>query len=177
VYAAKENPRWQDWKFSSARGDGAVPVWSAANTLGKSLPGSLPSFSEHATIFDDKGVDLISNAPPLVSATDAIFQLTTTAGVTSYSLIDVAVEPTTVRPGASVNLSVTIDFNDDIKRGVHADGPASRTQWAGRPDRPRDQHLKSAGCSHDELFGRNLGATGRGRVAGECPVPRPRPFL
>jgi hypothetical protein len=70
VYAAKENPQWQDWKFSSARGDGAVPVWSAANTVGNSLPGSLPSFSEHATIFDDKGVDLISSAPGFCDGRD-----------------------------------------------------------------------------------------------------------
>ena len=54
----------------AARGDGAVPAWSAANTVGNSLPGSLPSFSEHATIFDDKGVDLISSAPGFCDGRD-----------------------------------------------------------------------------------------------------------
>jgi hypothetical protein len=82
----------------------------------------------------------------------------------------VAVEPNTVRPGASVNLSVTIDFNDDIKikRGVHADGPAVGPSG---PVALTVQETTTAGCSHDKLFGRNLGAIGRGSVAGECPVP------
>jgi pimeloyl-ACP methyl ester carboxylesterase len=123
LYAAKDDPRWQNWTFSPARGDGTVPVWSAANTNSSSLAGSLPSFSEHATIFDDKNVEnillreLISNAPPLVASSDALFQLTTTVGVKSYRLIDVKVEPNTVSPNTTTNLLVTIDFNEDVKPG------------------------------------------------------------
>src|SRR5262249_22174616 len=48
LYAAKENPTWQNWRFTASRGDGTVPVWSAANDL-TSITGTHPSFSEHAT--------------------------------------------------------------------------------------------------------------------------------
>jgi hypothetical protein len=123
LYAARENPRWQDWTFSKARGDGTVPVWSAARTSDGSLAGSLPSFSEHATIFDDRNVEavflreLVSNAPPQVSSSENVLQLTTTAGVKSVRLIDVDIEPKSVSPADSAQLSVTIDFDDQIQRG------------------------------------------------------------
>jgi len=78
LYAPRENPRWQDWRFSKSRGDGTVPVWSAANNFA-GLSGTLPSFSEHATIFDDDGVrnlllrELVSNVPPPVASSEALW--------------------------------------------------------------------------------------------------------
>src|SRR5262249_52490336 len=30
LYAARQDPSWHNWRFSSSRGDGTVPVWSAA---------------------------------------------------------------------------------------------------------------------------------------------------
>lgn len=44
-----------DWVFSREVGDGTVPVWSAARRPDQTgYDNSLPSFAEHATIFDDK---------------------------------------------------------------------------------------------------------------------------
>ncbi len=57
VQQGHTQPSSDNWKFSFERGDGTVPVWSAARDITlKDLAGSLPSFSAHATIFDDKWV-------------------------------------------------------------------------------------------------------------------------
>lgn len=58
VFAMREGftkPSASNWKFTMQGGDGTVPVWSAARNL-ETLAGSLPSFSEHSTIFDDPAV-------------------------------------------------------------------------------------------------------------------------
>jgi pimeloyl-ACP methyl ester carboxylesterase len=56
-FAVKEgatNPSSDTWLFSKDKGDGTVPVWSAArNVAFNSLSGTLVSFSEHVTLFDD----------------------------------------------------------------------------------------------------------------------------
>jgi pimeloyl-ACP methyl ester carboxylesterase len=58
VYFAVRNgatsPSSDTWLFTKDQGDGTVPVWSAArNPAFNSLAGTLVSFSEHATLFDD----------------------------------------------------------------------------------------------------------------------------
>ena len=46
-----------DWYFSKERGDGTVPVWSAARRPDQSAyDNALPSFAQHPKIFDDKWV-------------------------------------------------------------------------------------------------------------------------
>jgi pimeloyl-ACP methyl ester carboxylesterase len=48
------SPSSDTWLFTKDKGDGTVPVWSAArNPAFNSLAGALISFSEHATLFDD----------------------------------------------------------------------------------------------------------------------------
>lgn len=123
LYAAKEDPKWENWRFSKSRGDGTVPVWSAANNF-QSLAGTFPSFSEHATIFADDSVkalllrELASNMPPPVASVEALFRLTTTAGTKSVKLIDLEVDPKIVQPDGTTNLSISIDFADPINRGT-----------------------------------------------------------
>jgi pimeloyl-ACP methyl ester carboxylesterase len=51
----KTAPDPANWHFSMKRGDGTVPVWSAARDE-RSTAGALVSFSQHSTIFDDKWV-------------------------------------------------------------------------------------------------------------------------
>jgi hypothetical protein len=47
-----------DWVFTSSKGDGTVPVWSVARSLNSDgYPNTLPSFSKHEHLFDDKWVD------------------------------------------------------------------------------------------------------------------------
>lgn len=41
LYASNANPDWHNWRFSKSRGDGTVPVWSAANDF-LSLAGTIP---------------------------------------------------------------------------------------------------------------------------------------
>jgi pimeloyl-ACP methyl ester carboxylesterase len=125
LYAARDNPRWQNWRFTKSRGDGTVAVWSAANNF-KTLAGTTPSFSEHATIFDDEGIknvllrELVSNVPPPVASVDALFRVTTTTGTKSVQLIDLDLEPKSVAPGGVAYLSVVLDFAEPIDQGQFA---------------------------------------------------------
>jgi pimeloyl-ACP methyl ester carboxylesterase len=123
LYALKQNSTWQNWRFSSARGDGTVPVWSAVNSLGAdALAGTAPSFSEHATIFDDQATknmlrrELVSNLPPPVASYEALFRLTTTSGTKVARLLDVNIEPKSVAPGATTRLTIIVDFSEPVNR-------------------------------------------------------------
>jgi pimeloyl-ACP methyl ester carboxylesterase len=121
LYISKQNPSWRNWRFSKSRGDGTVPVWSAANDF-VTLSGSRPSFAEHATIFTDEGVknvllrELVSNAPPQVRPFAALSRLTTARGLKDVRLIDVGVEPQVIAPGERTRLSVVVDFSEAINR-------------------------------------------------------------
>lgn len=57
AYEGATEPSPSNWHFSLERGDATVPAWSAARepTM-RSLEGSLQSFGEHSTIFDDDWV-------------------------------------------------------------------------------------------------------------------------
>jgi pimeloyl-ACP methyl ester carboxylesterase len=71
VRAAATVPSSDNWFFSKDKGDGTVPVWSAARDQSFSnLSGTLVSFSEHVTIFDDEWVkDTITRELRSVSPT------------------------------------------------------------------------------------------------------------
>jgi pimeloyl-ACP methyl ester carboxylesterase len=60
IFVAQEgqtNPGPANWHFSLERGDATVPAWSAArDTQLRTLAGTLQSFGEHSTIFDDDWV-------------------------------------------------------------------------------------------------------------------------
>lgn len=50
----KARSGYDNWKFESDQGDGTVPVWSAARSVSMSgIGGTMQSFAEHATLFDD----------------------------------------------------------------------------------------------------------------------------
>jgi pimeloyl-ACP methyl ester carboxylesterase len=121
LYASKANPAWQNWRFSTSRGDGTVPVWSAVNSL-TSLAGTAPSFSEHATIFDDQATkdllkrELVSNLPPPVVSEDALFKLTTTKGTKDADLIEIKIEPQIIPPNGNTHLSVLVAFKQPVSR-------------------------------------------------------------
>ena len=59
-----------DWVFTSSKGDGTVPVWSVARSMkSDGYSNTLPSFSKHEHLFDDKWVastifrNLVSSRP------------------------------------------------------------------------------------------------------------------
>jgi pimeloyl-ACP methyl ester carboxylesterase len=128
LYVSRAEQSWRGWTFSSDRGDGTVPLWSAADSRNGDLTGSLPSFVEHATIFRDEWVkevlrrELIITAPPLVNA--QVPEITTRSGVSQrLELLDAVLEPPVVAPGASTQLTVTLRFRADarIARGDVSD--------------------------------------------------------
>jgi pimeloyl-ACP methyl ester carboxylesterase len=122
LYVQRDNRSWKNWRFSKSRGDGTVPVWSAAENFG-TLAGTRPSFAEHATIFTDQGVknvllrELVSNMPPPVATSGALFRLVTAGGTKDVNLIDIGVQPQTTAPGTTVQLSVSVEFAQSVGRG------------------------------------------------------------
>lgn len=53
LYIDKLDSSWRRWRFSVDKGDGTVPIWSAA--AGRIADAS-PAFAPHASIFEDKWV-------------------------------------------------------------------------------------------------------------------------
>jgi pimeloyl-ACP methyl ester carboxylesterase len=121
LYVPKQNQSWRNWKFSQSRGDGTVPVWSAANNF-TTTAGTNPSFVEHATIFSDEWLgnkvarELVSDAPPPVRA-ERFDRLVLPSGTKTLSLVSVAIEPLVVAPGGAATLSIALEFEDSAVRG------------------------------------------------------------
>jgi pimeloyl-ACP methyl ester carboxylesterase len=122
LYVSRADQSWRGWTFSSNRGDGTVPLWSAADSRNGDLTGSLPSFVEHATIFHDEWVkvvlqrELTITAPPPVNA--QVAEITTRSGTSQrLDVLDVRLEPPIVAPGASTRLAVTLRFPADARIG------------------------------------------------------------
>ena len=129
----RANTRPDGWIFTMAGGDGTVPKWSAANAvlgqenvLSDSIAGSLTSFTEHATIFDDKWVqeqlarELLAAAPPteLAIAGAGAPSIRVRRGgqemvwqIESISLIP---RDATVVKGTQVKALLTIEFEKDV---------------------------------------------------------------
>lgn len=135
LYAGRDDPSWRGWTFSSSRGDGTVPLWSAANAPGGDLAGALPSFVEHATIFRDEWVkavlrrELVVTAPPLVNAR-APEVVTRSGSVEPLEVLDAWLEPPVAMPGAAVRLVVTLRFPADARIGK-GDVPGPSASVAG----------------------------------------------
>ena len=122
LYVDPAKPDWQDWSYSTSVGDGTVPIWNAApNGVGPSLP----SFSDHATIFDDDHVidslkqmlNCNSSDMPLIAATNLHLAITATDDIVKISSIDVEAAQTGVPAGTQVQLAVTIAAADQVAAG------------------------------------------------------------
>jgi pimeloyl-ACP methyl ester carboxylesterase len=115
LYVSNDQPSWKNWSFTNGRGDGTVPVWSAANDF-NTLAGSDPSFVEHATIFSDKWVGNklsreLASLPPPPRTTDP-------SGITKeLELVGIELDPLIAAPGEPVRISVRIDFAEPVARG------------------------------------------------------------
>ena len=128
------NTRPEGWVFTKAGGDGTVPKWSAANNLGfDSLAGTLQSFSEHATIFDDKWVqdqlmrELTNEGPPTELAIAGTGSPTIKVSVNGSDAIwtvnamDLEARSATVSKGSEVeaDLIVLFDERDTLAAGIY----------------------------------------------------------
>jgi pimeloyl-ACP methyl ester carboxylesterase len=120
LYVPLDKPSWRNWTFKESRGDGTVPVWSAANNL--RLEGSEPSFVEHATIFADQWVrnklqrELVSNLPPPVRA-EVPGEVVTVSGRKTLNLVRTELDPAAAAPGQPSHLRVSLEFEDAVARG------------------------------------------------------------
>jgi len=121
LYVSSTLPSWKQWSFTSSRGDGTVPVWSAAGS--NDLSASDPSFAEHATIFHDAWVanklmrELVSNAPPPISGY-VVGAVSTKTGRKTLRLVDVRVQDAVVRPEGRVRGEIEIQFGELITRAA-----------------------------------------------------------
>src|SRR5258706_4327994 len=122
LYVSRTDQGWRGWTFSFNRGDGTVPLWSAADARDGDLTGVLPSFVEHATIFRDEWVkevlrrELIITAPPPVNA--RVPEITTPSGASQQlDVLDARLEPPIVAPGGTTGLTVTLRFPADARIG------------------------------------------------------------
>ena len=123
LYVDPSKPNWQNWSYSTSVGDGTVPIWSAAGQNG--VGPSLPSFSDHATIFDDGHVtnslkrllNCNSNDMPLIAATNLHLAVTATNEIVKISSIDVQALQTGVQAGGRVELAITVAAGDQVTAG------------------------------------------------------------
>ena len=124
LYVPLSDRSWRSWAFSSDRGDGTVPLWSAADSRDGNLAGSLPSFVEHATIFRDEWVkvvlrrELIITSPPAVNAREPEIMLRS-GTLQRLDTLDGRLEPPIAEPGERTKLVVMLQFPADaaIDRG------------------------------------------------------------
>lgn len=110
------------WTFTSSRGDGTVPIWSAAATF-KNLEGTDPSFVEHSTIFADKYVrsriarELVPGvAPPVAAAT--LGEVVTSDGLRHLSKVRAQIEPPVVAPGKNADVLIELTFEERTGKGA-----------------------------------------------------------
>lgn len=121
LYVPVANQSWKGWNFRDSRGDGTVPVWSAANNF-LTTAGTNPSFVEHATIFADKWLankvarELVPDVPPPVRI-DEFNKIQTASGIKTMTLASVAIEPPVVEPGGRASLQVSLEFDGSVSPG------------------------------------------------------------
>lgn len=142
LYVNRDDQTWRNWNFSFDRGDGTVPLWSAASSRDGNLAGTLPSFVEHATIFRDEWVkvvlqrELVMVAPPPVSARAPDFPMRS-GNLQRLDILDATLDPSVVAPNASTRLRVSLRFPADasLDRGDVA-GLVARLADTGMPPVP-----------------------------------------
>lgn len=125
------------WSFTSSRGDGTVPIWSAAANF-RNLEGTDPSFVEHSTIFADKYVrsriarELVpGTAPPVAAPT--LGEIVTANGTRHLSKVSAKIDPPVVVPGSRASLVVDMTFDEtmgsgSVKPSAELVGDASTTR-------------------------------------------------
>ena len=122
LYVDPHSRNWTSWRFSKARGDGTVPVWSAANR-DDDFGDSLPAFVDHATIFNDKWiVSLLERklnrrgGPPPVSGQGAPRVKTKSDKTTGLVLVDATFEPPVAVMGGQARLDLAVSVTDRVEQ-------------------------------------------------------------
>jgi hypothetical protein len=122
LYVDPEKRNWTSWRFSKARGDGTVPVWSAANK-DDDIGDSLPAFVDHATIFNDKWiVSLLERKlnrrgdPPPVSGQGAPRVATKSGKTAGLVLVDATFEPPVAVLGDQTRFDLIVSLADRIEQ-------------------------------------------------------------
>jgi hypothetical protein len=115
------------WLFTKSRGDGTVPVWSAArNRSFDNLKGTLQSFSQHTTLFDDKWVLSIlerelfeipaDDREPVSAAGRPSITFVEAGQVYSWpiEIASVEVDAPTKLPDENVRIKIIIEFQKNV---------------------------------------------------------------
>lgn len=124
----RSNPGISGWVFSESRGDGTVPVWSAArNQTFDNLQGTLQSFAQHKTLFDDKWVlkilerELLEIPPaegePIAATGRPNITFVEAGQIYSWPIEIASVVPDgpTKLPNEDVAARILIQFQTDVK--------------------------------------------------------------
>lgn len=118
LYTTDRTAGPDSWSFTSSRGDGTVPIWSAAANF-KNLEGTDPSFVEHSTIFADKYVrsriarELVpGTAPPVAAPT--LGEIETPDGTRHLSSVSARIDPPVAVPGSTASLIIDMAFAESI---------------------------------------------------------------
>jgi pimeloyl-ACP methyl ester carboxylesterase len=160
------HPSSNTWFFTKDQGDGTVPVWSAArNPTFNSLAGTLVSFSEHVTLFDDRWAEdeleheLLAVTPvtrePIFGRGHPIISSTAEGGQRNWTIrfIELAAKQSTYRPNEilEANAVVTLDGGTEgLKIGLVKPIAVLRTNTAAYPI------MLSETTSSDDLAERHL---------------------
>lgn len=126
VKAGATAPSSDAWYFTQDKGDGTVPVWSAAcDESFSSLAGTLVSFAEHATLFDDKWAgdelehELVAITPikrePISGRGHPVISALTVAGQRNWTIVSMQL--------ANVEASYRADARLQANATVMLDGP------------------------------------------------------
>jgi pimeloyl-ACP methyl ester carboxylesterase len=122
LHACSSDPSWERWQFTKARGDETVPAWSAANNP-ESLSDTIPSFSVHGTIFNDRTVQSIIERELLEVSMPKRIRLrglpTKSDPARPFNYIDISVEPNTLPTGARAKLSMTVHWAIATDKGEY----------------------------------------------------------
>jgi hypothetical protein len=124
----RSNPSIAGWVFSESRGDGTVPVWSAArNQTFDNLQGTLQSFAQHKTLFDDEWVlkilerELLEIPPaesePVAASGRPNITFVEAGQIYSWPIEIASVVPDapTKLPNEDVAAKIVIQFQTDVK--------------------------------------------------------------
>ncbi len=166
-----------DWVFTSSKGDGTVPVWSVARSMGsEGYPNTLPSFSKHEHLFDDKWVDsaiynnLASGKPeePFKIGMPGRPALNVTINGASRTwpirIATVTLDKKAFKPGDVATSELTIELEDTapgLAPGAFL--PAASIEQSGR-SRPIEVHEVT---NSDDLNVRHLRFSARAQVGSD----------
>ena len=158
LYIDPADTGWRRWRFSSDKGDGTVPIWSAAQGL---VTSASPAFSPHASIFEDRWVAqritwLLSDvAPPEVTTLEALV-MTVGGQAKSINRVHAGIVPEVGPPGSEATLNVFVLAVERLNRGSLAPVYSLSSQSGQLLETTEDVDLVSSTLTFTAKFARPI---------------------